>query len=525
VTTLNADASLPPPFPAYQGQEPYIFVSYAHKDVATVYPELQRLHEQGYRIWYDQGIVPGEGWAARIEEAIEQCAYFVVFLTANALVSDNVLDEIHCARELHKPTIAIYQAAVTLPKGTHLRLSRIQAIMRHELSAEDYRRKLDVALPDTLRESAAPAGGPAPRLLDTRARLALDTTPPGAAVFIDDADTGLCTPCEYTENLKRQPARTALLEMKRAGFEEACYEVELRRGERVPVSVTLTALPSSPPPASNADIRLVAPPDDDLPPWLLAENDPRYVELGENEGLLPASPTFQSPASKHDEITLVFPPRVKPTGGAIPAQLGIEWVTIPAGDFLYGNDNVRKRLPAYQMMKYPVTVAQYRHFCTATGRQMPDAPSWGWQDTHPVVNVNWDDAAAFATWAGLALPTEEEWEKAARGTDGRAYPWGNAWDAAKAHCSKKEWGDAQQTAPVGRYPAGASPYGCLDLAGNVWEWCDSWYDNKKDTRVVRGGGWVTNDPDYFRATYRRSYAPTNWGLNRGFRCVLRSPGP
>ena len=108
-------------------------------------------------------------------------------------------------------------------------------------------------------------------------------------------------------------------------------------------------------------------------------------------------------------VALVQVPSASAATG-ISAQLGIEWVTIPAGDFLYGEDNARKKLPTYQLMKYPVTVAQYRHFCTATGRQMPDAPYWGWQDTHPVVNVNWDDAAAFATWAGLALPTEEEWE-------------------------------------------------------------------------------------------------------------------
>jgi len=207
----------------------------------------------------------------------------------------------------------------------------------------------------------------------------------------------------------------------------------------------------------------------------------------------------------------------------IPAQLGLEWVTIPAGDFLYGDDNVRKRLPAYQIMKYPVTVAQYRQFCTATGRQMPDAPEWGWQDTHPVVNVTWDDAAAFAAYAGGALPTEEEWEKAARGTDGRAYPWGNNWYAGNAHCSRKEAGDAKQTAPVGRSLAGASPYGCRDLAGNVWEWCDSWYDSDKKMRVLRGGSWYNDFPGSFRASYRGGRNPSGRYFSNGFRCVLRSP--
>ncbi|HOS44273.1 MAG TPA: SUMF1/EgtB/PvdO family nonheme iron enzyme, partial [Armatimonadota bacterium] len=204
----------------------------------------------------------------------------------------------------------------------------------------------------------------------------------------------------------------------------------------------------------------------------------------------------------------------------------MEWVTIPAGAFLYGEEKERRYLETYRIMKYPVTVAQYRLFCKATGRAMPDPPEWGWIDDHPMVNVSWHDAAAFAKWAGLALPTEEEWEKAARGTDGRLYPWGNDWDAAKCHCSKKDWGDAKQTAPVGSYPAGASPYGVLDMAGNVWEWCNSWYDDRKSGRVLRGGSWYN---DFFenncRGAIRNDFYPDDNWYNGGFRCVALSPGP
>ena len=189
-------------------------------------------------------------------------------------------------------------------------------------------------------------------------------------------------------------------------------------------------------------------------------------------------------------------------------------------------------LDDYWIYKTEVTVAQYRKFCQATGRQMPGLPDWS-KDDHPVVNVSWEDAAAYAQWAGAALPTEAQWEKAARGTDARVYPWGNEWDGAKCVNS------TQSTKPVGGIPAGASPYGCLDMAGNVWEWCADWYDAgyyknaparnptgpaTSTSRVLRGGSWLTPVPDVFRAAYRFWLNPGDRNDYFGFRCVLRSPG-
>lgn len=201
-------------------------------------------------------------------------------------------------------------------------------------------------------------------------------------------------------------------------------------------------------------------------------------------------------------------------------ELITSMVSIPAGDFLYGEQKTRKNLPAFSITKYPITVSQYHQFCTATSRSMPDAPKWGWQENHPIVNVSWEDAAAYAAWAGLALPTEEEWEKAARGTDGREYAWGNQWDVSK--CCNSVGNAASKTSPVGSYRAGASPYGVLDMTGNVWEWCDSWY-TVNSTRVLRGGSWRYFNPGYFRVTFRGDYYPAGKGSSYGFRCVSRSP--
>jgi len=196
---------------------------------------------------------------------------------------------------------------------------------------------------------------------------------------------------------------------------------------------------------------------------------------------------------------------------------GAEMCYVPAGTFLMGEDRHVVDLPAYWMYKHPVTVKQYRQFCTETGYEMPNTPEWGWKNNHPIVNVSWFDAKAYADWAGVQLPTEEQWEKAARGTDGRIYPWGNGWDASKCVCSVSK--RRYSTKSVGIIPKGASPYGCLDMAGNVWEWCADWYDNSQRTRCLRGGSWYYGYTEYFRCAYRYCSGPYLRGDNCGFRCA------
>ena len=151
---------------------------------------------------------------------------------------------------------------------------------------------------------------------------------------------------------------------------------------------------------------------------------------------------------------------------------------------------------------------------------MPEVPSWGWKDDHPIVNVNWDDAQAYCAWAGVKLPTEQQWEKAARGTEGRKYPWGNEWDATKcANATNHYTSHTEGTAPVGSYPQGASPYGVLDMAGNVCQWCEDNYDTTTDRRVIRGGSWSWRNTDYFRASNRLNLLPKGTGIDYGFRCA------
>jgi formylglycine-generating enzyme required for sulfatase activity len=275
---------------------------------------------------------------------------------------------------------------------------------------------------------------------------------------------------------------------------------------------------------------------------------------------------------------------------------GAEMVLVPAGEFVMGSspDDItgllrrhpkansvilrdespkhRVFLDAFYIDKYEVTNAHFQQFVQATGyrtqaekdgggkirtgaKTWADLPDATWRspqgkgssitglEAHPVVQVSWNDARAYCTWAGKRLPTEAEWEKAARGTDGRLYPWGNELDGPRANfCDRNcpfEWKDAavddgaRSTTPVGSYEAGRSPYGAYDMAGNVWEWVADRYSAQYYRRsparnprgptsgtqvVLRSGSWLYTAPD-FRTTERAGVPPDRRNENIGLRCV------
>jgi len=244
------------------------------------------------------------------------------------------------------------------------------------------------------------------------------------------------------------------------------------------------------------------------------------------------------------------------------------WVTIPAGTFIMGRQRDKKHalsydaaahprespvhevtLGSYRIGRYPVTVEQFARFVEDGGygdkahwraggfEHDRDAPmDWDEQlayPTRPVVGVSWFEAAAYAAWASARLPSEAEWERAARGQDSRAYPWGTREpDSTRANFSCEEMEHRAGTpTPAGVYPLGATPDGILDMAGNVWEWCADWYapfrgeaqvdpvgPAKGDARVVRGGAW-NRGAIYLRSSYRRHRAPGSHLVTTGFRVV------
>jgi formylglycine-generating enzyme required for sulfatase activity len=258
--------------------------------------------------------------------------------------------------------------------------------------------------------------------------------------------------------------------------------------------------------------------------------------------------------------------------------MNIEWIEIPSGEFVqgtaesevehlcqeYGTVWFTKELPqqvvfldSFVISKFPVTNAQYKEFVDATGYEIRSSPYFhkyqlGDSDlaNHPIAWVSWYDANAFCQWMQCRLPTRAEWEKAARGSTGFKYPWGNNWEEGR--CNSAEAG-IKMTTPVGAYPQGASIYGLQDMAGNVWEWTDDWIttdiipgkwlvegvqqssetNQTKVTRdekltnawqfpVLRGGAANTNSVSVRSAFRFAKYLPYDWGDWVGFRCVGRT---
>lgn len=146
--------NLPLPCEAYTGNEPFAFVSYAHSDAVQVYPEIRRLHEMGYRIWFDEGIDPGNEWPEEIASAIEQAAQFIVFVTDQSVRSKNVRDEIHYALSLEKPFLAIHLFETQLPPGLALRMGAVQAVFKWRMSEDVYWRKLERVFPISIGKVA-----------------------------------------------------------------------------------------------------------------------------------------------------------------------------------------------------------------------------------------------------------------------------------------------------------------------------------------------------------------------------------
>jgi len=254
-------------------------------------------------------------------------------------------------------------------------------------------------------------------------------------------------------------------------------------------------------------------------------------------------PTITSPAPTAAALptrasTATSVPSVSPSRESI--------VLVPAGEFTMGSSDGSGDeepvhtvyLDAYWIDKFEVTNALYKK-CVDAGKCQPPSDKSSYTrssyygntqyDNYPVINISWNDAKTYCEWAGKRLPTEAEWEKAARGTDGRIYPWGNTFDKNLLNSSEGGKGD---TTAVGSYPSGASPYGALDMAGNGWEWVADWYGGYSSSsqqrnptgpssgtsRVLRGGSWGSFR-SFVRVSSRDGYSPGNRSNDLGFRCA------
>jgi sulfatase modifying factor 1 len=261
----------------------------------------------------------------------------------------------------------------------------------------------------------------------------------------------------------------------------------------------------------------------------------------------------------------LFIGRIVPAGDLMPTgKDAAPMVLIPAGDFLMGTaisnrdgglDEYPQRtifLSAFYIDVYEVTNGRYLSFIQATGHRLPENPRdktltlWkassvpdSFKD-HPVVNVDWHDATAYCAWAGKRLPTEAQWERAARGPHGRRFPWGDSEPTQLLANYLNRWRNGAALEPVGSHPQGVSAEGVQDLQGNVWEWVSDWYDSHYyqhgpsrnpqgpadgTRRVIRGSGWESEAP-LLRSAHRLSSDPKNRNHTLGFRCAMDAvPAP
>jgi formylglycine-generating enzyme required for sulfatase activity len=296
------------------------------------------------------------------------------------------------------------------------------------------------------------------------------------------------------------------------------------------------------------------------PDGILFEMEEKHVQV--QEVRLPEKRIDQKPL-KGGEVSLTqgrSGRKAKRLVLKIAPGINIELLRIPTGEFLMGSSGLSKdayrnekpqhrvNMGEYYIGKYLVSNEQYFSFIKSTKSKPPRYWKGGIiprkTERHPVVGVTWHDAVAFCNWVSVItgrefrLPTEAEWEKAARGEDGRLYPWGNLWDSQRLNCIENE--TIGTTTPVGQFsPPGDSPYGCVDMAGNVWEWCADWYgENEYQKRinlktpvenpsgqargkykVTRGGSW-RDERKLARCACRVRLEPGISYDNLGFRVAL-----
>ena len=351
------------------------------------------------------------------------------------------------------------------------------------------------------------------------------SVPSGASVFVHGRELGR-TPLSI---VVLKPGRLSL-NVRLAGHRDAWVEVDSRAGETVRTNAVLTTEEESDPRVVQLKRRIK-----ELQSASRQGRDAvSAVVLTTAPGPVTTGPVSATQAPRSVDLIHVG----KNVQGYDEYSNGKDQsrlIAIPSATFQMGTEDPEGELPAkpvrpvtlkeYLIGKHDVTWSQYLSFCKETRRPTPSRPVWA-RDNHPVVNVSWEDAAAYCAWAGLRLPTEAEWEFAARGTDGRRYPWGNQ----QPEKGRSNFGNnASATTPVDSLPGGASPFGLMDMAGNVRQWCADFFSSYPEApeqdpvgpesgrlRVLRGGGW-DNNASVIKATNRGAAGPRSKWENRGFR--------
>ena len=460
-----------------------VFLCHANQDAKFARKLADDLRENGVGIWIaPDSIVPGEKWVDAINRGLETSGVLVLVMTRHAADSKWVRDESAYAIALENKNEMRF---ITLDVGDG-RIPPLWSVRQHIPFRQDYDTGLRQLLAVLPARPSAPAEGP--------------KLPPGHNMSVWGW-------------LVRVGVLVALVVWAVVAFrglgggaaepEVAAQATTFAQATAIPTN-TSTPRPSTTPQPTRA-------------PTITPTSEPQAGDI-----------------------------RIVNRGG-----VEVEQVYVPAGSFLMGSEdgNANERpvhevtLDAFWLDRTEVTNAQYATCVAGGGCSPPESYSSYTRDSYydnpayanyPVIYVSWQDAAAYAAWAGGQLPTEAEWEYAARGPESRAYPWGHqAITCDLANYWGKDGGCVGDTSKAGDYPDGASWVGALNMAGNVWEWVNDWYagdyyarspgnnptgPDTGEWRALRGGSWGDYD-QYTRAAYRSNYLPGYWLNDVGFRVV------
>jgi formylglycine-generating enzyme required for sulfatase activity len=525
-----------------------VFISYSTRDKATADAVCAYLEARKIRCWIAPRDVPaGQIFADALIDAIDASGVFVLVLSDGSNSSRHVFSELAEAIDKGIPIIPLRVQDVKPSKAMGYYINQVHWLdaltppLEQHLGALAERLEALLKLPREAQPAeVAPQGAK-----DVGRTAATVQVPAAASVAADEQ--------------KRHEAEQQALQGARQAAALAAEEAEQERAEhhlqevrdKAEAALTAGLLEDA---RHGAEAWMNLEPDVARPLEILAR-----VTYLEDLGKLRRTASGVVIATPENLAELLGMP--EPPARVWWEKAEMELCLVPAGEFPMGSgrsdrsarDNEkpqhRVHVDAFYIGRYPATQAQYARFVQAKDHRVPFYEAdwtrpYNWdpeakgpprdRSDHPVVLVSWDDAVAFCRWAGLRLPTEAEWEKAARGTDERIYPWGNTWDPGR--CNSHE-GKKGGTTPVGAFsPEGDSPYGCADIAGNAWEWCADRYDEAfyasspernplgpaaGETRVQRGGSW-NYVSSYQRAANRGWNYPDTRENCLGFRCGLSS---
>ncbi|MFZ5883520.1 MAG: SUMF1/EgtB/PvdO family nonheme iron enzyme [Chloroflexota bacterium] len=518
-----------------------VFLCHAHADRDAVKALYTRLTNEGVDAWLDkEKLLPGADWEYEIRKAVREADVVVVCLSKQFNQAGFRQKEVRLALDtaMEKPEGEIFIIPARLEECDNL--ESLQRWHWVDLFEEDGFQRLMLAL----RLRAEKIGAALRQRGHTVSRPKITPEQEAAREKTEkEAAEKAAREKELSEKARLQAAER---EKQRIAKERANREAAERKRQQATASKVM--LP-------RRKVR--------IPPALLLAvagvviltlcglwSVPRLVDLGlQGFGPFKGLATPTNTPTRTPTPTPTPTPLPTPISLADPAGNPISMRLVPAGEFPMGSEKGASDerpvhtvyLDAFYMDTYEVTNALYRA-CVQAGACTPPHQTTSYTpssyygnpdfDDYPVIYVDWNMAKTYCEWRGARLPTEAEWEKAARGTDGRTYPWGEGIDCDKANY----YGCVGDTTKVGSYENGKSPYGPYDMAGNVWEWVADWYDenyydrspsrnpqgpSSGSSRVLRGGSWNYND-DNVRASFRHWLVPDLWSNYIGFRCS-RSP--